>query len=151
MGSAATDPSATSSPTSVGNPQTNLSSSTSSGLAPFELKSFRSSTTVVDPNTSAHLTAIQNLKERHELEKEALLSALSEAKKDSRVERAAKEELTLELTEMGVYVEELETKLGEALARMRWMEKEIGILKDAVGVSKVRLLPLALTITNSNG
>jgi hypothetical protein len=149
MGGAATDPSATSSPTSTGNPRTTLSSSTSSGLAPFELKSFRSSTTTVETNTSTHQAAIQNLKERHELEKEALLSALSEAKKESRVERAAKEELTLELTEMGVYVEELETKLGEAIARMRWMEKEIGILKDAIGVSKVRLLLLTLAPTNS--
>jgi len=136
-GGPATDPSTTSSPTSTGNPRTTISSSTSSNLAPFELRSFRSSTTAVDANISAHQTAIQNLKERHELEKEALLSALSEAKKEARLERAAKEELTLELTEMGVYVEELEAKLGEALARIRWMEKEIGILKDAVGVSKV--------------
>ncbi|KIM24613.1 hypothetical protein M408DRAFT_331711 [Serendipita vermifera MAFF 305830] len=131
-----TDPSGTSSPTSSAPPRTTLSSSTSSHLPTLEVKPYKAPSVTADSNTAAHQAAIATLKERHELEKEALLSALSEAKKESRLERAAKEELALELTEMGTYVEELETKLGEALARMRWMEKEIGILKDAVGVAK---------------
>ena len=136
-----TDPSGTSSPTSTAPPRTTLSSSTSSHLPAFETKGYRNSPAAADSNASIHQAAMDTLKERHELEKEALLSALGEAKKEARVERAAKEELALELTEMGVYVEELETKLGEALARMRWMEKEIGILKDAVGVAKVCFFP----------
>lgn len=140
IGGPSTDPSGTSSPTSTAPPRTTLSSSTSSNLQAFEVKGYRSPSVAVETNANIHQAAIDTLKERHELEKEALLTALGEAKKEVRVERAAKEELALELTEMGVYVEELETKLGEALARMRWMEKEIGLLKDAVGVAKVKFV-----------
>ena len=126
------DPSSAPSPTSTTPGRTNGSSS--SLLQGSESKSNRSP---VDANQAAHQAAVQQLKDRHELEKEALLSALSESKKETKSVKQSNDELKVELIETTRYVEELEEKLGEAMARLRWMEKEISILKSAVGVRNV--------------
>lgn len=131
-----TDPSVNSSPTSTIPSRTAVSSSASSHLPNPEL---RKGSSPIEPAASVHQAAIQLLKERHELEKEALLSALSEAKKELRSEKEEKEEMKSEITEMGIYVEELETKLGEALARIRWMEKEVNVLRATVSTARVSL------------
>lgn len=123
------DPSSAPSPTSTTPGRTNGSSS--SLLQGSEPKSNRSP---VDANQAAHQATLQQLKDRHELEKEALLFALAESKKEAKVTKQSNDELKVELIETNRYVEELEEKLGEAMARLRWMEKEISILKSAVGV-----------------
>lgn len=58
---------------------------------------------------------ISTLKERHELEKDALLSALAEAKR-------ANKQLALEKVELETYVVDLESRLEEALELNRKME-----------------------------
>ncbi|KAG8811027.1 hypothetical protein FRC17_002661 [Serendipita sp. 399] len=121
--------SVTSSPSSVTPARTTISSSSSSVHPGTDIRA----------QNEAQQAALQAQRERHELEKEALLTALSEAKKEAKREKTEKEELRQELGEMSGYVEELETKLGEALAQMRWMEKEISILKSAVGVGSNRV------------
>lgn len=82
------------------------------------------------------------------MEKEALLNALAEAKKMANLEHQEKEEIKSEMQEIGVYVEELEEKLGEALARIRWMEREMTTLRETVLATRVSggslLLPLNL-------
>ncbi|KAG8785123.1 hypothetical protein FRC15_001940 [Serendipita sp. 397] len=124
-----------SSPASATPARTTLSSSSSSVNPNMDIRGQRSTQ---EGQAEAHQAALQAQKERHELEKEAILTALSEAKKEAKREKAEKEELRQELGEMGSYVDELESKLGEALAQMRWMEKEINILKSAVGVGTGR-------------
>jgi chromosome segregation ATPase len=138
-----TDPSVNSSPTSTIPSRTAVSSSASSHLPNLDP---RKNSSPVEAGANAHQAAIQLLKERHELEKEALLSALSEAKKELKGERAEKDELKAELGEMAVYVEELETKLGEALARIRWMEKEISLLRTAVSSARVSSSTLSMSL-----
>ncbi|PVF93002.1 hypothetical protein CPB86DRAFT_819162 [Serendipita vermifera] len=131
---ALTEPSSNSSPTSTHPSRTIASSSMGSSLPNGDGRTHRVPS---DANSVDQQTAIQLLRERHELEKEALLTALGEAKKASKREKAEKDELKAELREMGVYVEELETKLGEAIAKIRWMEKEISSLKGGASAREL--------------
>lgn len=126
-----TDPSTTSSPTST-IPSRTAMSSASSQLPNFEP---RKNLSTVDASANVHEAAIRKLKDRHELEKEAIVSALSDAKKEVKSQKAEKEQAQGELREMGIYAEELETKLGEALAKIRWLEKEIAALRALRRVS----------------
>jgi hypothetical protein len=135
MAGAPSDPN--SSPTSSAPARTRLSSSNSATLVSSTTGAITPSNAEVNANNAAANAALTLLKERHELEKEALLNALAETKRTAALERQESEAVKVEVRELGIYVEELEEKLAEALARIRWMDGEMMNLREIARAGKV--------------
>ena len=117
-GVAFSDSTTASSPTSSGAPRAAVSS-----LSTVSSSNSGPSTTNVP--LSNHQAAITSLKERHELETEALLNALSGAKKESKSLREVNEELKGEIEGLTKFVEELEERLADEVAKRKTMERQL--------------------------
>ena len=117
-GVAFSDSTTTSSPTSSGAPRAAVSS-----LSTVSSSNSGPSTTNVP--MSNHQAIIMSLKERHELETEALLNALSGAKKEGRSLREVNEELKGEIEGLTKFIEELEERLADEVAKRKTMERQL--------------------------
>jgi hypothetical protein len=117
-GVAFSDSTTASSPTSSGAPRAAVSS-----LSTVSSSNSGPSTTNVP--VSNHQAVITLLKERHELETEALLNALSGAKKESKSLREMNEELKGEIEGLTKFVEELEERLADEVAKRKTLERQL--------------------------
>lgn len=117
-GVAFSDSTTTSSPGSSGAPRAAVSS-----LSTVSSSNSGPSTTNVPP--SNHQSIITSLKERHELETEALLNALSAAKKESKSLREVNEELKGEIAGLTKFIEELEERLADEVAKRKTLERQL--------------------------
>lgn len=117
-GVAFSDSTTTSSPTSSGAPRAAVSS-----LSTVSSSNSGPSTTNVP--MSNHQAIITSLKERHELETEALLNALSGAKKEGRSLREVNEELRGEIEGLTKFIEELEERLADEVAKRKTVERQL--------------------------
>ena len=118
IGTAFSDSTTTSSPTSSGAPRAAVSSLST-------VSSTNSGPSTTNIPVSNHQSIISSLKERHELETEALLNALSQAKKDSKALREANEELKGEVEGLTKFVEELEERLSDEVAKRKTSERQL--------------------------
>jgi len=112
------DSTTTSSPTSSGAPRAAVSSLST-------VSSTNSGPSTSNIPVSNHQAAITSLKERHELETEALLNALSEAKKGGKALREENERLKGEIDGLSKFVEELEERLADEVAKRKTMERQL--------------------------
>jgi hypothetical protein len=117
-GIALSDSTTTSSPASSGAPRAAVSS-----LSTVSSSNSGPSTTNVP--MSNHQAIISSLKERHELETEALLNALSGAKKESKALREVNEELKGEVESLSKFIEELEERLADEVAKRKTVERQL--------------------------
>ena len=117
-GVAFSDSTTTSSPTSSGVPRAAVSS-----FSTVSSSNSGPSTTNVPPGN--HQTIITSLKERHELETEALLNALSAAKKESKLLSKVNEELKGEIEGLSKFVEGLEERLADEVAKRKTVERQL--------------------------
>ena len=117
-GTTFSDSTTTSSPTSSGAPRAAVSSLST-------VSSTNSGPSTTNVPVSNHQAIISSLKERHELETEALLNALSQAKKDSKALREVNEELKGEIEGLTKFVEELEERLADEVAKRKTAERQL--------------------------
>jgi len=110
---------------------TTASSPTSSGAPRAAVASFSTvSSSNSGPSTtnvpaSNHQAIITTLKERHELETEALLNALSQTKKESKALREMNEELKGEVEGLTKFLEGLEERLADEVAKRKTVERQL--------------------------
>jgi hypothetical protein len=117
-GATFSDSTTASSPTSSGAPRAAVSSLST-------VSSSNSGPSTTNVSVGNHHAIVSSLKERHELETEALLSALSEAKKEGKALRGENEELKGEIGGLSKFVEELEERLAEEVAKRKMVERQL--------------------------